>query len=600
MEAGKETKSTNNPGEDGLEDVVKTLYLDAQEAKSDEAKSSEDLREDNDVITVPKSTSQPTIRLAKSLQVHHSNILKPMASWKPLNSSSISTSKETTVDSTSGIKILSPYSSSSRLPQQVKIIKGNETRQLSLAQATELGLMISSSSNSSPIKTTQVIKSSSPIKPLLTSTSGKASPKAIVIGSQNSSGKQVIIQPGSDSQRIIRLPPQPNSSSSASNIIQLNSSKVQYVKVALPPNNKSQVVSSESLKIALPPSSKSVQQRKILPAQRVILPTSPALSSPGSGGASSRYLPIAPLIEFKDQEDGKLVLENLSSTPSTSSSSTSNIQSPAAATLEVSSGVRLRKPCNCSKSQCLKLYCECFANGKFCYNCNCFNCYNNIKHEEDRQRSIRSCLERNPNAFRPKIGRGGNNEGERVHHKGCNCKRSSCLKNYCECYEAKIPCTEACRCVACKNVEEFSSLSGSGSGPTVLGSTHNDISVNKNANTLTENLQNSNSNTHFEEAAIAEEPTDQQIILPMLKKEIKPSLKSKLTPFISLSNESPKVDKKSFNFVTNEVISATCQCLLTQAEEAEKNELSESQIEGLILEEFGRCLKQIIDISKKP
>ncbi|CAB4059323.1 LIN54 [Lepeophtheirus salmonis] len=548
---GKETKSTNNPGEDGLEDVVKTLYLDAQEAKSDEAKSSEDLREDNDVITVPKSTSQPTIRLAKSLQVHHSNILKPMASWKPLNSSSISTSKETTVDSTSGIKILSPYSSSSRLPQQVKIIKGNETRQLSLAQATELGLMISSSSNSSPIKTTQVIKSSSPIKPLLTSTSGKASPKAIVIGSQNSSGKQVIIQPGSDSQRIIRLPPQPNSSSSASNIIQLNSSKVQYVKVALPPNNKSQV--------------------------RVILPTSPALSSPGSGGVSSRYLPIAPLIEFKDQEDGKLVLENLSSTPSTSSSSTSNIQSPAAATLEVSSGVRLRKPCNCSNPN-----------------------VSSYIHEEDRQRSIRSCLERNPNAFRPKIGRGGNNEGERVHHKGCNCKRSSCLKNYCECYEAKIPCTEACRCVACKNVEEFSSLSGSGSGPTVLGSTHNDISVNKNANTLTENLQNSNSNTHFEEAAIAEEPTDQQIILPMLKKEIKPSLKSKLTPFISLSNESPKVDKKSFNFVTNEVISATCQCLLTQAEEAEKNELSESQIEGLILEEFGRCLKQIIDISKKP
>ena len=27
-------------------------------------------------------------------------------------------------------------------------------------------------------------------------------------------------------------------------------------------------------------------------------------------------------------------------------------------------GVRPRKPCNCTKSQCLKLYCDCFANGK--------------------------------------------------------------------------------------------------------------------------------------------------------------------------------------------------------------------------------------------
>ena len=27
-------------------------------------------------------------------------------------------------------------------------------------------------------------------------------------------------------------------------------------------------------------------------------------------------------------------------------------------------GVRPRKPCNCTKSQCLKLYCDCFANGE--------------------------------------------------------------------------------------------------------------------------------------------------------------------------------------------------------------------------------------------
>ena len=34
---------------------------------------------------------------------------------------------------------------------------------------------------------------------------------------------------------------------------------------------------------------------------------------------------------------------------------------------------------------------------------------------------------------------------------GCHCKRSGCLKNYCECYEAKIPCSVLCKCVECKN-----------------------------------------------------------------------------------------------------------------------------------------------------
>lgn len=63
-------------------------------------------------------------------------------------------------------------------------------------------------------------------------------------------------------------------------------------------------------------------------------------------------------------------------------------------------GLRPRRACNCTKSQCLKLYCDCFANGEFCNRCNCNNCYNNLNYEELRQKAIRACLERNPNAFR--------------------------------------------------------------------------------------------------------------------------------------------------------------------------------------------------------
>ncbi|KAG8134338.1 hypothetical protein E2320_007460 [Naja naja] len=204
-------------------------------------------------------------------------------------------------------------------------------------------------------------------------------------------------------------------------------------------------------------------------------------------------------------------------------------------------------------------YCDCFANGEFCNNCNCTNCYNNLDHENDRQKAIKACLDRNPEAFKPKIGKGKEGESDRRHSKGCNCKRSGCLKNYCECYEAKIMCSSICKCIGCKNFEE------SPERKTLM---------------------------HLADAA--EVRVQQQT-----------AAKTKLSSQISdlLTRPAPVLTsgggRLPFTFVTKEVADATCDCLLAQAEQAEKAGKSKAVAERMILEEFGRCLMRIINSAGK-
>lgn len=88
--------------------------------------------------------------------------------------------------------------------------------------------------------------------------------------------------------------------------------------------------------------------------------------------------------------------------------------------------------CNCKKSKCLKLYCECFHALKFCENCNCMDCENRAGNDLVRDHVIATIKERNPTAFGSKVR--PIDAKTRVHVAGCHCKKSQCLKKYCECF----------------------------------------------------------------------------------------------------------------------------------------------------------------------
>lgn len=99
-------------------------------------------------------------------------------------------------------------------------------------------------------------------------------------------------------------------------------------------------------------------------------------------------------------------------------------------TTRLQSNQQAPRQCTCRKTRCLKLYCECFANGAFCSSCNCKDCRNSEEHLEQVRRShpLDSCgfrrvrhtidnlsapmqvkaaraeiLRRQPNAFDPKV-----------------------------------------------------------------------------------------------------------------------------------------------------------------------------------------------------
>lgn len=84
------------------------------------------------------------------------------------------------------------------------------------------------------------------------------------------------------------------------------------------------------------------------------------------------------------------------------------------------------RSCTCSKTKCLKKYCECYANNQYCLNCNCKDCENNPAFKTNQLKESNETMT-------------------------CTCTKSNCNKKYCECFKGGKCCNDQCRCINCVN-----------------------------------------------------------------------------------------------------------------------------------------------------
>ena len=105
--------------------------------------------------------------------------------------------------------------------------------------------------------------------------------------------------------------------------------------------------------------------------------------------------------------------------------------------------------CTCSKTKCLRLYCLCFREGKFCNeSCKCTSCFNLPEYDHHRGKIIEQTKEIFKHSFEEKIVT--KKSGKKINSDGCRCK-TNCNSKYCDCFKNAVGCSRICKCFQCLN-----------------------------------------------------------------------------------------------------------------------------------------------------
>ncbi|XP_017006950.2 uncharacterized protein tomb [Drosophila takahashii] len=203
--------------------------------------------------------------------------------------------------------------------------------------------------------------------------------------------------------------------------------------------------------------------------------------------------------------------------------------------------------------------------------------------------------------------------------KGCCCKRSQCIKNYCDCYQSMAICTKFCRCIGCRNTEVrkvVDSNSGAKNPSAVKRQKAAAMSAKAAAaaakagiNVQMKGLQAEGSGVRLPVKPQASPApfgfvTGQQPIAVPINvprpiatgsapvRIIKPPVEPlPVAPIVPVRLD----DRRERNLFVQPVNASLLECILIQATEAEQLGLSQLQVGQLVLAEFMRGYKEILE-----